>query len=92
MKDDETLGEIQQSLRATHDPAQKIRPCSRDCGEIQKSTTGREKKTWDQPGSCWPESVSTKKKAVFQGNQDLHASETWLRAKATGRGNPGGRR
>lgn len=66
MKDDETLDELQRSLRATHDPARKIRPCSRDCGEIQKCTTGREKKKQKtlghEAGRCWPACASSKKK------------------------------
>lgn len=100
MRDDETLDELQRSLRATHDPAWKIRPRSRDCGEIQKSTTGREKKKktnsdtrWAAVGrhACHPKKKK-KRRHFFEGNQDLQASETLLRANATGRANPGRRR
>lgn len=97
MKDDETLDELQRSLRATHDPARKIRPCSRDCGEIQKCTTGREKKkknarTRGGQLLAGMRLIKKEKRHFFEGNQDLQASETRLRAKATGRANPGRRR
>lgn len=99
MKDDEMLDEHQRSLRATHDPARKIRPCSRDCGEIQKCTTGREKKkteknAWTRGGQLLASMrlIKKEKRQFFEGNQELQASETRLRAKATGRANPGRRR
>lgn len=66
MKDDEMLDELQRSLRATHDPAQKIRPRSRDCGNTKMHDWEGEKKKkkplGHEAGSCWPACVSSKKK------------------------------